>query len=140
MVVSLGVSPAACLLCMRVVCAAGPGHGMMWAMTSCACLHALHAQAPSQGCVAHCAASMHFQDILLGQAKFAGPHKVKYGFPGRVDVGGEVTAKDIIIATGSVPFVPPGAASYACMHACSRPAHRADAQPYTQKRAPHRWL
>jgi pyruvate/2-oxoglutarate dehydrogenase complex dihydrolipoamide dehydrogenase (E3) component len=34
--------------------------------------------------------------------------QVKYGFPGRVDVGGEVTAKDIIIATGSVPFVPPG--------------------------------
>ena len=27
---------------------------------------------------------------------------------GRVDVGGEVTARDIIIATGSVPFVPPG--------------------------------
>ena len=31
-----------------------------------------------------------------------------YGLPGRVDVGGEVTAKDIIVATGSVPFVPPG--------------------------------
>lgn len=44
----------------------------------------------------------------MGQAKFAGPHKVKYGLPGRVDVGGEVTAKDIIISTGSVPFVPPG--------------------------------
>lgn len=28
--------------------------------------------------------------------------------PGRVDVGGEVTAKNIMIATGSVPFVPPG--------------------------------
>ena len=28
--------------------------------------------------------------------------------PGRVDVGGTVTARDIIIATGSVPFVPPG--------------------------------
>ena len=27
---------------------------------------------------------------------------------GRVDVGGEVTARDIIVATGSVPFVPPG--------------------------------
>ena len=27
---------------------------------------------------------------------------------GRVDVGGTVTARDIIIATGSVPFVPPG--------------------------------
>jgi pyruvate/2-oxoglutarate dehydrogenase complex dihydrolipoamide dehydrogenase (E3) component len=25
-----------------------------------------------------------------------------------VDIGGTVTAKDIIIATGSVPFVPPG--------------------------------
>lgn len=48
------------------------------------------------------------QDILIGQAKFAGPHKIKYGLPGRVDVGGEVTAKDVIIATGSVPFVPPG--------------------------------
>lgn len=28
--------------------------------------------------------------------------------PGRVDVGGTVTARNIIIATGSVPFVPPG--------------------------------
>eukprot|EP00195_Chlamydomonas_chlamydogama_P007261 CAMPEP_0202900056 /NCGR_PEP_ID=MMETSP1392-20130828/9577_1 /ASSEMBLY_ACC=CAM_ASM_000868 /TAXON_ID=225041 /ORGANISM="Chlamydomonas chlamydogama, Strain SAG 11-48b" /LENGTH=576 /DNA_ID=CAMNT_0049586373 /DNA_START=27 /DNA_END=1757 /DNA_ORIENTATION=+ len=46
--------------------------------------------------------------ILTGQAKFVGPHKVKYGLPGRVDVGGEVSARDIIIATGSVPFVPPG--------------------------------
>ena len=45
---------------------------------------------------------------MVGSAKFTGPHKVKYGLPGRVDVGGEVTAKDIIIATGSVPFVPPG--------------------------------
>ena len=27
---------------------------------------------------------------------------------GRVDVGGSVTARYIIIATGSVPFVPPG--------------------------------
>lgn len=44
----------------------------------------------------------------MGQAKFVGPHKVKYGLPGRVDVGGEVTARDIMIATGSVPFVPPG--------------------------------
>ncbi len=48
------------------------------------------------------------QDILMGSAKFAGPNKVRYGLPGRVDVGGEVTARDIIIATGSVPFVPPG--------------------------------
>ncbi len=50
----------------------------------------------------------HLQDILHGQAKFAGPNTIKYGLPGRVDVGGSVTAKDIIIATGSVPFVPPG--------------------------------
>lgn len=48
------------------------------------------------------------QDILRGNAKLVGGHKIKYGLPGRVDVGGEVTAKDIIIATGSVPFVPPG--------------------------------
>ena len=27
---------------------------------------------------------------------------------GRVDVGGTVTAQDVMIATGSVPFVPPG--------------------------------
>jgi pyruvate/2-oxoglutarate dehydrogenase complex dihydrolipoamide dehydrogenase (E3) component len=38
-------------------------------------------------------------------------HTVKYGLPGRVDVGGTVTAKNIIIATGSVPFVPPGEAA-----------------------------
>ena len=44
----------------------------------------------------------------MGSASFVGPHKVKYGKPGRVDIGGEVTARDIIIATGSVPFVPPG--------------------------------
>jgi len=48
------------------------------------------------------------QDILIGAAKFVDNHTVKYGLPGRVDVGGQVTAKDIIIATGSVPFVPPG--------------------------------
>lgn len=36
------------------------------------------------------------------------PPQVKYGLPGRVDVGGEISARDIIIATGSVPFVPPG--------------------------------
>ncbi|GAX74290.1 hypothetical protein CEUSTIGMA_g1739.t1 [Chlamydomonas eustigma] len=47
-------------------------------------------------------------DILMGNGKLMGPHTVKYGKPGRVDLGGEVTAKDIIIATGSVPFVPPG--------------------------------
>lgn len=33
---------------------------------------------------------------------------MKYDLPGRVDVGGTVTGKDIIIASGSVPFVPPG--------------------------------
>ena len=47
-------------------------------------------------------------EILRGSAKLVGPHTVSYGLPGRVDVGGTVTAKDIIIATGSVPFVPPG--------------------------------
>jgi pyruvate/2-oxoglutarate dehydrogenase complex dihydrolipoamide dehydrogenase (E3) component len=49
------------------------------------------------------------QDILVGAAKFVDNHTIKYGLPGRIDVGGQVTAKDIIIATGSVPFVPPGA-------------------------------
>lgn len=49
------------------------------------------------------------QDILLGSAKITGKNAVKYFMPGRVDVGGEVTAKNIMIATGSVPFVPPGA-------------------------------
>jgi pyruvate/2-oxoglutarate dehydrogenase complex dihydrolipoamide dehydrogenase (E3) component len=49
------------------------------------------------------------QDILVGAAKFVDNHTIKYGLPGRVDVGGQVTAKDVIIATGSVPFVPPGA-------------------------------
>ena len=47
-------------------------------------------------------------DILIGQGKFVDSHTVKYSLPGRVDVGGTVTAKNIIIATGSVPFVPPG--------------------------------
>jgi pyruvate/2-oxoglutarate dehydrogenase complex dihydrolipoamide dehydrogenase (E3) component len=51
---------------------------------------------------------MCLQDILIGNGKLAGPHSVKYDLPGRVDVGGTVTAKDIIIASGSVPFVPPG--------------------------------
>jgi pyruvate/2-oxoglutarate dehydrogenase complex dihydrolipoamide dehydrogenase (E3) component len=51
------------------------------------------------------------QDILIGQAKFVDNHTIKYGLPGRVDVGGQVTAKDVIIATGSVPFVPPGVLS-----------------------------
>ena len=48
------------------------------------------------------------QTLLKGQAKLAGPHTVTYGLPGRIDVGGSATAKDIIIATGSVPFVPGG--------------------------------
>ncbi len=47
-------------------------------------------------------------DILIGNGKFKDNHTVEYGLPGRVDVGGSVTAKNIIIATGSVPFVPPG--------------------------------
>ncbi|KAL3139494.1 Dihydrolipoyl dehydrogenase 2, mitochondrial [Trebouxia sp. C0009 RCD-2024] len=47
-------------------------------------------------------------DILIGAAKLTAPHTIKYNLPGRVDVGGEVTAKDIMLATGSVPFVPPG--------------------------------
>jgi pyruvate/2-oxoglutarate dehydrogenase complex dihydrolipoamide dehydrogenase (E3) component len=34
--------------------------------------------------------------------------QVMHALAGRVDVGGTVTARDIIIATGSVPFVPPG--------------------------------
>lgn len=58
--------------------------------------------------------SLVLQDILTGQAKFVDNHTVKYGLPGRVDVGGQVTAKDIIIATGSVPFVPPGEPNLSC--------------------------
>lgn len=49
-------------------------------------------------------------DILVGQGKFTAPHTIKYSLPGRVDVGGTVTARDVIIATGSVPFVPGGIA------------------------------
>ncbi|KAK9916992.1 hypothetical protein WJX75_009601 [Coccomyxa subellipsoidea] len=47
-------------------------------------------------------------DILIGAGKLVDNHTVKYSLPGRVDVGGTVTARNIIIATGSVPFVPPG--------------------------------
>jgi pyruvate/2-oxoglutarate dehydrogenase complex dihydrolipoamide dehydrogenase (E3) component len=47
-------------------------------------------------------------DILLGSGKFVDAHTVDYRKAGRVDVGGSVTAKNIIIASGSVPFVPPG--------------------------------
>ncbi|XP_057475566.1 dihydrolipoyl dehydrogenase 2, chloroplastic-like isoform X2 [Actinidia eriantha] len=45
-------------------------------------------------------------DILTGVGTILGPHKVKYGQVGFSD--NVVTAKDIIIATGSVPFVPKG--------------------------------
>merc|ERR1719426_98094 len=47
-------------------------------------------------------------DIHTGMGRFVDNHTISYGLPGRVDVGGQLTAKDIIIATGSVPFVPPG--------------------------------
>lgn len=47
-------------------------------------------------------------DILIGNGKLTGPNTIEYNLPGRVDIGGTVTARDIIIATGSVPFVPPG--------------------------------
>ena len=47
-------------------------------------------------------------DILVGNAKLEDNHTVLYGYPGRTDVGGKCTAKNIIIATGSTPFVPPG--------------------------------
>ncbi|GKV31373.1 hypothetical protein SLEP1_g40068 [Rubroshorea leprosula] len=45
-------------------------------------------------------------DILTGVGTILGPQKVKYGKVGLPDK--IVTAKDIIIATGSVPFVPKG--------------------------------
>ncbi|MDX1977541.1 MAG: dihydrolipoyl dehydrogenase [Pseudanabaenaceae cyanobacterium bins.68] len=40
-------------------------------------------------------------DVLVGRGKLAGAHTVQVG-------DRQVTAQDIIIATGSVPFVPPG--------------------------------
>ena len=46
-------------------------------------------------------------DIITGAAKIEDNHTVSYGAPGTV-TGGKVTAKNIIIATGSTPFVPPG--------------------------------
>lgn len=46
-------------------------------------------------------------EILTGAAKIEDNHTVSYGAPGTV-TGGRVTAKNIIIATGSTPFVPPG--------------------------------
>ncbi|KAK6138791.1 hypothetical protein DH2020_027468 [Rehmannia glutinosa] len=45
-------------------------------------------------------------DILTGFGTIVGPQKVKYGKVGLSD--NVITAKDIIIATGSVPFVPKG--------------------------------
>ncbi|OIT02959.1 PREDICTED: dihydrolipoyl dehydrogenase 2, chloroplastic-like [Nicotiana attenuata] len=45
-------------------------------------------------------------DILTGVGTIVGPQRVKYGKAGFSD--NEVTARDIIIATGSVPFVPRG--------------------------------
>lgn len=45
-------------------------------------------------------------DILTGVGTILGPQKVKYGKVGFSDA--VITAKDIIIATGSVPFVPNG--------------------------------
>ncbi|XP_031264464.1 dihydrolipoyl dehydrogenase 2, chloroplastic-like [Pistacia vera] len=45
-------------------------------------------------------------DILTGVGTVLGPQKVKYGKVGSPE--NIVTAKDIIIATGSVPFVPKG--------------------------------
>ncbi|XP_043711009.1 dihydrolipoyl dehydrogenase 2, chloroplastic-like [Telopea speciosissima] len=45
-------------------------------------------------------------DILTGVGTILGPQKVKYGKVGFSD--NVITAKDIIIATGSVPFVPKG--------------------------------
>ncbi|XP_071691489.1 dihydrolipoyl dehydrogenase 2, chloroplastic-like isoform X1 [Rutidosis leptorrhynchoides] len=45
-------------------------------------------------------------DILTGVGSVVGPQKVKYGKVGVSET--VITAKDIIIATGSVPFVPKG--------------------------------
>ncbi|KAM0025650.1 putative dihydrolipoyl dehydrogenase [Helianthus debilis subsp. tardiflorus] len=45
-------------------------------------------------------------DILTGVGTVVGPQKVKYGKVGGTET--VITAKDIIIATGSVPFVPKG--------------------------------
>ncbi|KVI11008.1 FAD-dependent pyridine nucleotide-disulfide oxidoreductase [Cynara cardunculus var. scolymus] len=45
-------------------------------------------------------------DILTGFGAVVGPQKVKYGKVGGTET--IITAKDIIIATGSVPFVPKG--------------------------------
>ncbi|KAJ7563206.1 hypothetical protein O6H91_03G100600 [Diphasiastrum complanatum] len=45
-------------------------------------------------------------DILNGTGTLVGPQKVKYGKIGYPDK--TVTGKNVIIATGSIPFVPPG--------------------------------
>jgi dihydrolipoamide dehydrogenase len=45
-------------------------------------------------------------DILNGFGSIVGPQQVKYGKVGYPDK--TITARNIIIATGSVPFVPPG--------------------------------
>eukprot|EP00897_Mesotaenium_endlicherianum_P006385 jgi/Mesen1/5775/ME000293S04934 len=45
-------------------------------------------------------------DILTGMGSLVAPHTVKYGKIGFPDK--TVTARDIIIATGSTPWVPPG--------------------------------
>ncbi|KAL4588380.1 hypothetical protein LXL04_001264 [Taraxacum kok-saghyz] len=45
-------------------------------------------------------------DILTGVGSVVGPQKVKYGKVGGTET--VITAKNIIIATGSVPFVPKG--------------------------------
>ena len=45
-------------------------------------------------------------DILIGNGKLMDAHTVSYGYPGKP--GGKCTAANVIIATGSTPFVPPG--------------------------------
>ena len=47
-------------------------------------------------------------DTLYGHASLVDSHTVSYGYPSRPEEGGQITAKNIIIASGSTPFVPPG--------------------------------
>eukprot|EP00746_Dinoflagellata_sp_MGD_P012553 gnl/MRDRNA2_/MRDRNA2_126811_c0_seq1.p1 gnl/MRDRNA2_/MRDRNA2_126811_c0~~gnl/MRDRNA2_/MRDRNA2_126811_c0_seq1.p1 ORF type:complete len:635 (-),score=164.80 gnl/MRDRNA2_/MRDRNA2_126811_c0_seq1:86-1990(-) len=47
-------------------------------------------------------------DILIGHGSITAPHQVKYGPPGDDAAAKTVSAKEIIISTGSVPFVPRG--------------------------------
>uniref|UniRef100_A0A7S3YM67 Dihydrolipoyl dehydrogenase n=1 Tax=Lotharella globosa TaxID=91324 RepID=A0A7S3YM67_9EUKA len=47
-------------------------------------------------------------DVIYGKGTLVDQNTVEVGLPGRVDIEGKVTAKNIIIATGSVPAVPPG--------------------------------